>query len=146
MHIIVNNQRIEIEVSDSGVFYDKPFMKYHANTLNGLKNKIEAGEAPKERIPVIIEHSSSLRRGTVIGKGKAQYNRSFKIRWEDGKRSVVDISFLRKPTTPIQRVKLIELAEKAAEAEDASTIAQSAFDDYEDQFQVSQDLKQAFGS
>lgn len=145
MHLIIKGVRVEVEVSNTGMFYDKPFMKQHARTLKGLEKKLNQGSIPTVPTPIIVEHIETLRQGRVVGKGSAKWSKSYKVRWNDtGKTSVICESSLRKPMTPDQREQLKALEVAYNIADDIRDNAFQAYDDMDTEFSVNSELRAAF--
>lgn len=145
MYVQIHGTKVAVLVSDAGVFHDKE-MKFHANTLKGLATKMRKGPINSTLPPLRVENTSTSRKGTVIGLGKAQYGRSYKVRWDDGNSSVVVDSYhLRKPMTEEERQKLDELMQASETAEEAYNKADDALSDYEGQFSVEDELRGRFG-
>lgn len=145
MYLTIKGVRVEVEVSDTGMFYDKPFMKQHSRTLKGLEKKLNQGNNPAITSPIIVEHTETLRQGRVVGKGSAKWSKSYKVRWNDtGKTSVICESSLRKPMTPDQREQLKALEVAFNTADDIRDNAFLAFDEMDTEFSVNSELRVAF--
>lgn len=145
MHVTVSGKRIEVGVTDSGMFHDKPFMYQHAKTLKGLEKKLREADVVPPPAPIFVEHISTHRIGRVVGSGRARYSRSYRVKWNDNdKTTVVAEAYLHLPMTFEQRLHYKTLENAVGVTEDAYNNAQIAFENVETKFDVGNQLRTHF--
>lgn len=145
MQVTVHGEKIEVLVSESGMFHDKG-MKNYSKTLKGLEKKLnENPTIAKNAPPIRVENISTHLQGRVTGRSSANYYYSYRVRWDNGKTSVLRATSLRKPTTQEQRDQIEQLKTARDAAEEVLNAAEEALEDFENQFEVFQELKDRFG-
>jgi hypothetical protein len=138
MNVEIFGKKIEVAVSEQGVFHDKETKQIFANTLKGLKKKLIDANTVRAAVPVEKEDGS--KQGLVINYDGSMYT----VKWQNGKTTLEYSSSLRKPTTLQQRQKLAELEAAQEAAQEVADSTYAAFEDFESELSVHEDLLKTF--
>lgn len=128
LFIKIAGQKIEVCVSDGGMFYDKATKLVSSKTLEGLRKKLI-----KERIPagggVPVENWTTGQQGMCIGRpaGRGWRHRCYwRVRWQDGSVTEEYGNSLVPPSTPelrAEKVRLEAILAQKQKEHDAATKA-----------------------
>lgn len=141
LFVTVANKRIPVAVSEGGVFHDMSG-KHSATTLKGLEQRMNKVNQIKGAVP--IEKDDGSKQGIVVSYD-SDYNR-YRVKWDNGKSGYAYSNNLRRRTTAEERQHLADLETASNAAEQAAEDAYKAMDDYHASLDVSQLLKDVFGS
>ncbi len=143
MFVKINGEQIDIEVSDSGMFFDSATKKYSARTLKGLQIKLQAALTPKGGVPV--EDKTNGKKGLAINKvDQRSCQAQFVVKWDDGTRTQEYGFNLRRVTTDEERKKLADLETAKNAAEAAAVAARDAEEELKDSFSIQETLDGVF--
>jgi len=146
-HVNIKGQSVEVFVSDYGIFYSKD-KKFQAASLQALQRKMEDVASPKAFIPIPCQHKYNKKMGKIEAcyETSPNYISSVKVRWESGKTTKVPVSYLRRPCGPEAVAQRKALEEAADAAQVAADNAAEAVDAFDNSFDITPDLKMAFGA
>ncbi len=116
MLVTVNGSKVEVGVSEGGVFFDVATKNITATTLKALTKKLQEAAIPKGGIAV---QNRSGKKGTVTGrvKSKGWRRRYFTVNWEDGTHSDDGGYELVRAATPEETAKMEELEKEITNLE-----------------------------
>src|SRR3954469_22828791 len=124
MHVMIGGKEVEVEISPTGVFFDKATKQFSAQTLKGLQKKIIKSRPNGGGIDFI---SPQGKKGRVTGrKGGRGYTRNYyHVVWEDG--SVSDLHSVQIAASPAEKIEQERLQKivqaKQAEVNAANSVA-----------------------
>jgi len=143
MLVKVNGENINVEVSDSGMFFDSDTKKYSAKTLKGLQTKLQAALTPKGGVPV--EHIDGTKKGIAINKvDQRSYQGSYVVKWEDNTRTQEYGFNLRRITTDLEKQQLETLDSELDSAEEVARAARDAQEKLKESFSIQSTLETVF--
>lgn len=127
MHVTVKGKKVEVAVSEGGMFHDVATKTISATTLKGLEKKMRTAIIPKTGVP--IERVGVYTPGVVLSRvaSKGWRKSQFVVRWADGSTTEESGYSLGAATTKEQREEIKRLADEALRlsklAAEAATVA-----------------------
>jgi hypothetical protein len=146
MHVKVFGEKIEIEVSDGGIFYDKETKTISASTMKNLQKKLVIAKAKNQKETPVSDYHG--RKGKVLGRVTGVTSRwrkrYFRVQWEDGTTSEDSGGGLRRIITEDEAKELQRLQAEYNAAQQDLNVKGARLGTYRCKFDIAKELEQLY--